>query len=81
MRGSVFRDANLVFDVQPIDPGAPQQPHNTGPGTTTSSNFSNGIPVPVNELRYGTSAEGLRTAANDIRKAAQAKDRDGNPAQ
>jgi hypothetical protein len=41
MRGSVFRDANLIFDVQQTDPGAPQQPHNTGPGTTTSSNFSN----------------------------------------
>jgi hypothetical protein len=41
MRGSVFRDANLIFDVQQADPGAPQQPHNTGPGATTSSNFSN----------------------------------------
>jgi hypothetical protein len=106
MRGSVFRDANLVFDVQQVDPGAPQKPHNTGPGTTTSSNFSNvytgwqvvenaavmldeavdimlkprlcanGIPAPVNEPQYRKSAEGLRTVANDIRKAAQAKDRD-----
>jgi hypothetical protein len=41
MRGSVFRDANLIFDVQQTDPGAPQQPHNTGPGTSTTSNFSN----------------------------------------
>ena len=41
MRGSVFRDANLIFDVQQTDPGAPSQPHNTGPGTTTTSNFSN----------------------------------------
>jgi hypothetical protein len=41
MRGSVFRDANLIFDVQQNDPGAPQQPHNTGPGASTSSNFSN----------------------------------------
>ena len=41
MRGSVFRDANLIFDVQQNDPGAPQQPHNTGPGTSTTSNFSN----------------------------------------
>jgi hypothetical protein len=41
MRGSVFRDANLIFDVQQIDPGAPVKPHNTGPGVTTSSNFSN----------------------------------------
>ena len=37
MRGSVFRDANLNFDVQQTDPGAPPQPHNTGPGTTTTS--------------------------------------------
>ena len=41
MRGSVFRDANLIFDVQQADPGAPPQPHNTGPGASTSSNFSN----------------------------------------
>ena len=41
MRGSVFRDANLIFDVQQTDPGAPPQPHNTGPGTSTTSNFSN----------------------------------------
>jgi hypothetical protein len=41
MRGSVFRDANLIFDVQQVDPGAPPKPHNTGPGVTTSSNFSN----------------------------------------
>jgi hypothetical protein len=41
MRGSVFRDANLIFDVQQTDPGAPQRPHNTGPGTSTTSNFSN----------------------------------------
>ena len=41
MRGSVFRDANLIFDVQQTDPGAPPRPHNTGPGTSTTSNFSN----------------------------------------
>jgi hypothetical protein len=41
MRGSVFRDANLIFDVQQADPGAPPQPHNTGPGTSTTANFSN----------------------------------------
>src|SRR5687767_14758388 len=41
MRGSVFRDANLIFDVQQVDPGAPAKPHVTGPGTTTTSNFSN----------------------------------------
>ena len=41
MRGSIFRDANLIFDVQQTDPGAPPQPHNTGPGTSTTSNFSN----------------------------------------
>jgi hypothetical protein len=41
MRGSVFRDANLIFDVQQTDPGAPPRPHNTGPGTTATSNFSN----------------------------------------
>jgi hypothetical protein len=41
MRGSIFRDANLIFDVQQTDPGAPSQPHNSGPGTSTTSNFSN----------------------------------------
>ena len=41
MRGSVFRDANLIFDVQQTDPGAPAKPHFTGPGATTTSNFSN----------------------------------------
>ena len=41
MRWSIFRDANLIFDVQQADPGAPPQPHNTGPGTSTTSNFSN----------------------------------------
>ena len=41
MRGSVFRDANLIFDVQQVDPGAPVKPHVTAPGTTTTSNFSN----------------------------------------
>ena len=106
MRGSVFRDANLIFDVQQTDPGAPQKPHNTGPGTSTSSNFSNiyvgwqvvenaavmldesvdimlkprmcanGIPVPVNEPLYRKTAQGLRTVALDVLKAARAKDRD-----
>jgi hypothetical protein len=105
MRGSIFRDANLIFDVQQVDPGAPVKPHNTGPGATTSSNFSNiytgwqvvenaavmldeavdvmlkprlcanGIPVPVGEPLYRKTAEGLRTVARDILKAAQAKDR------
>jgi hypothetical protein len=41
MRGSVFRDANLIFDVQQMDPGAPVQPHNTPEGATTTSRFSN----------------------------------------
>jgi hypothetical protein len=41
MRGSIFRDANLIFDVQQTDPGAPPEPRNTGPGTSTTSNFSN----------------------------------------
>jgi hypothetical protein len=106
MRGSVFRDANLIFDVQQADPGAPVKPHNTGPGTTTSSNFSNiytgwqvvenaavmldesvdvmlkprlcanGIPAPVGEPLYRKTAEGLRTVARDVLKAAQARDRD-----
>jgi hypothetical protein len=106
MRGSVFRDANLIFDVQQVDPGAPVQPHNTGPGTTTSSNFSNiytgwqvvenaavmldeavdvmlkprscanGIPAPVDEPHYRKTAEGLRTVARDVLKAAQARNRD-----
>jgi hypothetical protein len=106
MRGSVFRDANLIFDVQQTDPGAPSRPHNTGPGTTTTWNFSNiytgwqvvenaavmldeavdimlkprmcanGIPAPVNEPVYRKTAEGLRRVANDVLKAAQAKNRD-----
>jgi hypothetical protein len=106
MRGSVFRDANLIFDVQQTDPGAPPQPHNTGPGTTTTSNFSNiytgwqvvenaavmldeavdimlkprmcanGIPAPVKEPVYRKTAEGLRTVANDVLKAARARNRD-----
>jgi hypothetical protein len=41
MRGSVFRDANIIFDVQQMDPGAPIKPHNTGAGETTTSAFSN----------------------------------------
>ena len=106
MRGSVFRDANLIFDVQQSDPGAPPQPHNTGPGTTTTSNFSNiytgwqvvenaavmldeavdimlkprmcanGIAAPVNDALYKKTAEGLRTVAHDVLKAARAKNRD-----
>jgi hypothetical protein len=41
MRGSVFRDANIIFDVQQVDPGAPVKPHSTREGETTSSSFSN----------------------------------------
>jgi hypothetical protein len=41
MRGSVFRDANIIFDVQQIDPGAPVNPHNIREGETTTSAFSN----------------------------------------
>jgi hypothetical protein len=106
MRGSVFRDANIVFDVQQVDPGAPVKPHNSREGATTSSNFSNvytgwqvvenaavmldesidmmlkprmcanGIPAPVEQAFYKKTAEGLRTVAMDILKAARAKDRD-----
>ncbi len=44
MRGSLFRDANLVFDVQQNDPGAPIKPHNTREGATTTDAFSNVYP-------------------------------------
>lgn len=44
MRGSVFRDANLVFDVQQNDPGAPVKPHNTREGASTTDAFSNVYP-------------------------------------
>jgi hypothetical protein len=106
MRGSVFRDANIIFDVQQIDPGAEVKPHNIGAGETTTSAFSNvyvgwqvvenaavmlhesvdlmlkprlcanGIPAPVGQADYRKTAEGLRSVATDIFKAAQAKNRD-----
>jgi hypothetical protein len=106
MRGSVFRDANIVFDVQQADPGEPVKPNNSGEGTSTTTRFSNvysgwqvvenaavmldesvdlmmrprlcanGIPAPVGQADYRRSAEGLRTVARDILKAAQAKNRD-----
>jgi hypothetical protein len=106
MRGSVFRDANVIFDVQQADPGAPVKPHNSREGDTTTSSFANvytgwqvvenaavmldesvdimlkarmcanGIPAPVGQADYRKSAEGLRSVARDILKAAQAKDRD-----
>jgi hypothetical protein len=106
MRGSVFRDANIVFDVQQADPGAPVKPNNSGEGTSTTSRFSNvysgwqvvenaavmldesvdlmlkprlcanGIPAPIAQADYRRTAEGLRTVARDILKAAQAKDRE-----
>jgi len=44
MRGSVFRDANLIFDVQQNDPGAPVKPHNTREGASTTDAFSNVYP-------------------------------------
>jgi hypothetical protein len=37
---------------------------------------ANGIPAPVAEPLYRKTAEGLRTVARDILKAAQAKNRD-----
>src|SRR5262249_21147582 len=37
---------------------------------------ANGIPAPVDEALYKKTAEGLRTVAQDILKAAQAKNRD-----
>lgn len=40
MRGSVFRDANLIFDVQQNDPGAPVKPRKAESGSTTAT-FSN----------------------------------------
>lgn len=106
MRGSVFRDANLIFDVQQTDPGAPVRPHNTREGATTTNAFSNvytgwqvvenaavmldesvdimlkprmcanGIPAPVGEAFYRQTADGLRTVARDVLKAAQAKNRE-----
>ena len=106
MRGSLFRDANIIFDVQQTDPGAPVKPHKTGEGESTTSRFSNvyvgwqvvenaavmldesvdvmlkprlcanGIAVPVGQADYRKAAQGLRTVARDILRAAQAKDRD-----
>ena len=106
MRGSVFRDANIIFDVQQADPGEPVKPNNGGEGTSTTARFSNvysgwqvvenaavmldesvdlmlksrlcanGIPAPVGQSDYRKSAEGLRTVARDILKAAQVKNRD-----
>jgi hypothetical protein len=40
MRGSLFREPHLRTCSKRI-PGVPPQPHNTGPGTPTTSNFSN----------------------------------------
>lgn len=49
MRGSVFRDANLIFDVQSYDPGAPVKPLNeTGSTTNTFSNVYTGWQVVEN---------------------------------
>ncbi len=41
MRGSVFRDANIVFDVQQADPGAPVKPGPSGEGASTTARFAN----------------------------------------
>src|SRR5262249_1114873 len=41
MRGVLFNNANLIFDVQQVDPGAPVKPHATEFGATQTANFSN----------------------------------------
>jgi hypothetical protein len=41
MRGVLFNNSNLIFDVQQVDPGAPIKPHPTEFGATQTSNFSN----------------------------------------
>ena len=41
MRGVLFNNANLIFDVQQVDPGAPIKPERHQEGATTTSTFAN----------------------------------------
>ena len=41
MRGVLFNNANLIFDVQQVDPGAPVKPGRTKEGATATSSFAN----------------------------------------
>jgi hypothetical protein len=41
MRGVLFNNANLIFDVQQVDPGAPIKPTKNEEGATQTRNFAN----------------------------------------
>jgi hypothetical protein len=41
MRGTLFPNANIIFDVQQRDPGAPVKPGETAIGATETANFAN----------------------------------------
>jgi hypothetical protein len=41
MRGILFPNSNLLFDVQQTDPGAPKKPATGGTGGSTSETFAN----------------------------------------
>ena len=41
MRGVLFTNANLIFDVQQVDPGEPVKPRSTESGATQTRQFAN----------------------------------------
>jgi hypothetical protein len=41
MRGTLFPNANIIFDVQQRDPAAPVKPGDTAIGATETANFAN----------------------------------------